>query len=270
MKICNIQDFSLHDGPGIRTTIFTAGCPLRCAWCHNPETQSLKSVLIYEKARCIGCRQCAQCKNSVHQFSPEHTIFRNKCDTCGFCVKNCNTSALSFSVRELSDNEYERLIFRQRRLSGNEGGITFSGGEPLFQGEELLRLMNKTDIHIAVETCGYADEVLFKAVIKRADYIMFDIKLADDEMHKKYTGVSNAPILRNLEHLRSSGTPFVLRTPLIKSVTDTKDNLLKLSNIIGNEPWEKLEFNPLTPAKYERIGKEYPLQHIPQHENDCV
>ena len=171
-------------------------------------------------------------------------------------------------MRELSDSEYERLLLRQRRLSGNEGGITFSGGEPLFQGEALLRLMHKTDIPIAIETCGYADEELFKAVAKRADYIMFDVKLADDEMHKKYTGVSNALILRNLEHLRSSGTPFVLRTPLIESVTDTKDNLPKLSSIIGNAPWEKLAFNPLTPVKYERIGKEYPLRHIPQHEND--
>ena len=130
------------------------------------------------------------------------------------------------------------------------------------QGEELLRLMSSAKIHTAIETCGYGNEDLFQEVVKKADYIMFDLKLADDDLHRKYTGVSNRLILRNLEHLRNSGTPFLLRTPLIPGITDTQDNLDALSYIVGNDPWEKLEYNILTPAKYQRLGLNYSLESL--------
>ena len=125
------------------------------------------------------------------------------------------------------------------------------------QGEHILRLLKKVDIHTAIETCGYADEELFSDVVKKVDYVMFDIKLADDEKHKKYTGVSNKLILKNLENLRKCGTPYVLRTPLIDGITNTDENLYALSEIAGNDEWEKLEYNPLTPSKYEKIGRIY-------------
>lgn len=259
LNICNIQDFSLHDGPGIRTTIFLAGCPLHCLWCHNPETQSTTPVLIYEEKKCILCKQCALCPNGVHSFSPEHIVSRENCTLCGKCVSVCPTSALALSHKELSDEEYYNLVARQKRLSGEKGGITFSGGEPLMQGEKIIELISKTDIHTAIETCGYADENLFKRVIESVDFVMFDLKLADDTLHKKYTGVSNELILRNLEHLRNSGTEYILRTPLIPNITDTAENLDALSKIVGNDKWEKLEYNTLTPAKYDRIGKKYTL-----------
>ena len=130
------------------------------------------------------------------------------------------------------------------------------------QGESLLRLISSSDIHTAIETCGYADEALFREVVKTVDYIMFDMKLASETMHKKYTGVSNGVILKNLEILRRSGTPFVLRTPLIPGITDTEENLRALSELIGGDPWEKLEYNTLTPAKYARLGKDYPLANL--------
>ena len=262
LKITSIQDFTLHDGPGIRCTIFLAGCPLRCAWCHNPETQSTQSLLIYEQKECIGCRLCQTCPNGVHIFDEEHILLRDQCTLCGRCVSLCPTGALAFSVTELSDAEYDRLVQRQKRLSGADGGITFSGGEPLMQGEMLLRLISSSDIHTAVETCGYGDEALFREVVKAVDYVMFDLKLADDAMHKKYTGVSNGPILRNLEILRASGTPFIIRTPLIPGITDTGENLNALSELIGADAWEKLHYNTLTPAKYARLGKDYPLAYL--------
>lgn len=259
LKICNIQDFSLHDGPGIRTTIFLAGCPLRCVWCHNPETQQMTSTLIYEEKKCIVCKQCACCPNGVHAFTPQHIVSRESCTLCGACVAACPTDALQLSHKTLSDEEYFTLVERQKRLSGNDGGITFSGGEPLLQGEKLIELINKTEVHTAIETCGYADEDLFRRVVKSVDYVMFDLKIADDTLHQHYTGVSNKQILKNLEHLRNSGTEYILRTPLIPGVTDTHENLVALSTIVGNDNWEKLEYNVLTPAKYARIGKRYSL-----------
>lgn len=262
LKITSIQDFTLHDGPGIRCTIFLAGCPLRCAWCHNPETQFTKSLLIYEERNCIGCRSCGVCPTGAHEFKEGHILRRDKCILCGECVSVCPAGALEFSVSELSDEEYFRLVERQKRLSGKNGGITFSGGEPLMQGEALLRLISSSDIHTAIETCGYAEEALFREVVKAVDYVMFDLKLASETMHKKYTGVSNGVILKNLEILKNSGTPFIIRTPLIPGITDTKANLNALSVLVGNDDWEKLEYNPLTPAKYARIGKEYPLEYL--------
>ena len=255
LKISNVQDFTVHDGPGIRTTIFLAGCPLRCSWCHNPETQ--KNTLIFEEKRCALCGGCSVCSSGVHSFNNGHILNRDKCILCGKCVEVCPTDALELSFKELTDQEFIDLAERQKRLSGENGGITFSGGEPLMQGEKIIELIEKIDIHTAIETCGYADEELFKRVINKVDYVMFDLKLADSELHKKYTGVSNQLILKNLENLRNSGKEFVLRTPLIPNITDTAENLAALSKIIGNDPWEKLEYNVLTPVKYDRIGKEY-------------
>ena len=259
LKICNVQDFSLHDGPGVRTTIFLAGCPLKCVWCHNPETRNMTSTLIFEEKKCTSCKKCTVCPNDVHTFSPLHTVFREKCTLCGKCVTECNENALDFSTKDLSDEEFYELAERQKRLTGENGGITFSGGEPLMQGEKIIELAKSTDVNVALETCGYADENLFKRVIDSVDYVMFDLKLADENLHKKYTGVSNDLILRNLQILRNSGKDFVLRTPLIPNITDTKENLDAIKKIVGSDKWEKLEYNTLTPAKYARIGKEYLL-----------
>lgn len=259
LKICNVQNFSLHDGAGIRTSIFLAGCPLRCTWCHNPETYSASPVLVYEKQKCIRCGQCAICPQGVHSFAQGHSVDRTKCCTCGKCVDECPTGALSLSVRTLEKEEFFRLVERQNRLYGERGGITFTGGEPLLQGEEILDFLNGVKIHTAIETCGYADEEMFARVISRMDYVMFDVKLADEREHIKYTGVSNKRILKNLEILRKSGKPYLLRTPLIDGITNTDENLAAIKEIVKDSPWETLAYNPLTPAKYERIGKVFEI-----------
>ncbi len=163
------------------------------------------------------------------------------------------------SVRCLSEEEYLKIIERQQRLVGENGGITFSGGEPLMQGEKLIKFLEKTTIHKAIETCGYCKEELFKEVIKMVDFVMFDIKLTDENLHKKYTGVSNELILKNLGNLRASGKPFLLRTPLIPGITDTKENLEQIEKIVSRDNWEKLPYNTLTPIKYNRIGETYLL-----------
>ena len=259
IKICNVQSFSVHDGPGIRTTIFLAGCPLRCLWCHNPETHTPGAILVYDKEKCISCRQCEACFNAVHTFSPEHKVDRSTCGVCGSCVELCPSKALSLSSRVLEKEDFLRLVDRQKRLFGEDGGITFSGGEPLMQGEPLLDLLDGVDVHMALETCGCADEELFKKVIARMDYVMFDVKLIDEKEHIKYTGVSNRLILRNLEILRLSGKPYIVRTPLVSGVTDTPDNLSAIKEVVGDSPWGTLPYNQLASTKYERLGKTYKL-----------
>ena len=260
LKICNVQSFSLHDGKGIRTTFFLAGCPLKCSWCHNPETHGIAPILVYDKAKCINCGFCAvECPRSVHGVTGDHSIDRSRCDACGKCVEKCPTGALSLSVRTLEREDFLKLVERQTRLFGDCGGITFSGGEPLMQGEKILDFLDGVHIHTAIETCGYADEALFKQVVARMDYVMFDIKLADEAAHIKYTGVSNKPILKNLENLRESGTPYILRTPLIPKITDSPENLSAIKEIVGDSPWETLAYNELTPAKYERVGKSFQM-----------
>ncbi|MBQ8343283.1 MAG: glycyl-radical enzyme activating protein [Clostridia bacterium] len=262
LKICNIQNFSLHDGPRMRTSIFLAGCPLRCTWCHNPETHTFLPVLIYDKAKCIGCGLCAACSNGAHTFAEGHTIDRAKCNHCGLCVEKCPTGALSLSVRDLQKEEFLSVVRRQERLFKGRDGITFTGGEPLMQGEKILEYLDGLQVHTALETCGYADGDLFSRVIARMDYVMFDVKLADENEHIKYTGVSNKPILKNLEILRESGKPYLLRTPLIAGVTDTKENLSAIKEIVKDSPWETLTYNELTPAKYERIGKTFQITKL--------
>ncbi len=260
LKITDVQSFTLHDGPGIRTTVFLAGCPLSCVWCHNPEAKSQKPILVFDVKKCTFCKACEICPNNVHTFDTLHKIDRSRCNLCGKCIEVCKPKALSVSVRTLSLNDYLGIVERQARLVGENGGITFSGGEPLSQGKALIEFLEKTTIHKAIETCGYADEELFKEVIKRVDFVMFDIKLADSELHKKYTGVSNDLILKNLEHLRKSGKPFVIRTPLIPGITDKKDNLSKIEKIVNGDKWEQLQYNTLTSLKYERIGENYSLE----------
>ena len=145
----------------------------------------------------------------------------------------------------------------QTAVSG--GGITVSGGEPLLQGERFLHFLNLCHIHKAVETCGFAPEDIFCKMLEKTDYVMLDIKLADPALHRKYTGAANDLILKNLDNLRQSGKPFVLRTPLIPGITDTEDNLAAVREIVKDDPWERLPYNPLTESKYERIGREFSL-----------
>ncbi|MBQ8371601.1 MAG: glycyl-radical enzyme activating protein [Clostridia bacterium] len=259
LKISNIQNFSIHDGTGIRTVIFLAGCPLRCVWCHNPEAISQRPTLLFDRDACIGCRFCDCCGRGVHTFTPEHIIHRTDCVSCFECVGACPTGALSPSVRVLGREDFHRTVEKHIRLFGREGGITFSGGEPLLQADGILSMLDGVDIHTAIETSGYADEEVFCRVIERMDLVMLDLKLADDGTHRRYTGVSNEKILRNLDNLRHSGKPFILRTPMIPNITDTEENLSALSKIVGSDPWERLPYNKLTPAKYERLGLDFSL-----------
>lgn len=240
--IFDIQEFTIHDGPGSRITIFMKGCPLRCAWCHNPEGQTIDSELLYKKNQCIHCNACGSFKNETL----------------------CPTSALTRCGYEIDSNELVQSILKVKdSLELLEGGVTFSGGEPSFQYEFLMDCfvkLKEKGIHTAIETSGYCEPQMFKEMMNICDYIIMDIKLMDDELHKLYTGVSNKIILENAKTLMQSNKDYCFRTPLIKDITDTKDNLNKIQEFIQNSNWEKLPENPYASLKYEQLNREYCLK----------
>lgn len=247
--IFDIKEMAVHDGPGIRTTVFLKGCPLRCAWCHNPEGLSFKPQLMYKDVRCIDCKSC--------QKECNHT----ECQPFGRCIHACPENCLEISGREISARELANELKKSADILGNSfGGFTFSGGEPLAQPQFLLELINELKgYHLCIETSGFATNDEFKSVVDKLDFVIMDIKLADSKLHKEYTGVDNNLILQNFEYLKQSGKPYVIRTPLIPNITDTQENLAAIKKIIGSSNWEKLPYNAATGAKYKMLGMNYKL-----------
>lgn len=248
----DIKEFAIHDGPGIRTTVFLKGCPLRCQWCHNPEGLEAAPQLMVKQSLCTHCQRCRQpCDH------PE-------CRPFGRCLHACPNGLISVSGRSWDAEELAAELrkdadfFRQ-----NEGGVTFSGGEPLLQADFLLDTVSRLNgIHTAIETSGYAEEALFARVMEQLDFIILDLKLADRELHKKYTGVYNDRILRNLEQVKRSKKACLIRTPLIPGITDTPENLDAVARLADGLPWEKLPYNKMAGAKYSMVGKKYPLEQL--------
>ena len=247
--IFDIKEMAVHDGPGIRTTVFFKGCPLRCRWCHNPEGLSFEPQLMYKQVRCIDCKNC--------QRECDHP----ECQPFGRCIHACPENCLEIAGKRVEVKELAEELKKSADVLGDSfGGFTFSGGEPLAQPEFLLELTDHIkDYHLCIETSGYADSEVFKRVIEKLDLVIMDIKLADSSEHKKYTGVGNEKILKNFEILKNSNVPFVIRTPLIPGITDTKENLDAIEEIIGNSTWEKLPYNTMAGAKYKMLGMEYSL-----------
>ena len=248
--IFDIKEMAVHDGPGIRTTVFFKGCPLRCMWCHNPEGFICESQLMYKKARCTRCGKCmTKCNH-------------DECKPYGRCIYMCPENCLEITGEKVGAQDLAQKLKRTADvLSDGFGGFTFSGGEPLMQHEFLLALANKLGgYHLCIETSGYADENIFKKVIDAVDLVIMDIKIADSEKHMEYTGVGNKKILRNFEILKASKKDCVIRTPLIPGVTDTNDNLKKIAELTDGLEWEKLPYNQLAGVKYEMLGMKYPMK----------
>lgn len=245
--IFDIKEMAVHDGPGIRTTVFFKGCPLRCIWCHNPEGLTSEPQLMYKDARCINCKICQRECN------------HDECKPFGRCIHICPENCLEIVGKKVTANELAVELKKSADVLGNDfGGFTFSGGEPLAQPEFLFELIEELkDYHLCIETSGFASSETFKSVIDKLDFIIMDIKLADTDLHKKYTGVSNEQIFKNFEILECSGKPYIIRTPLIPDITDTKENLDTIKKIIGKSEWEKLPYNAMAGAKYKMLGVEY-------------
>ncbi len=256
--IFDIKEFSIHDGPGSRVTVFLKGCPLRCKWCHNPEGLSCKAQLMHKQSLCSGCGRC--------RIPCTH----EECKDFDRCIHACANGCLSVSGATLSSNELAEKILKYKDFFDKmNGGVTFSGGEPMVQADFVCETTDKLGgIHKAIQTSGYTDEETYKRVIDRFDYIMQDIKIADGEKHREFTGVDNAKILKNIEYLKTSGKEFVLRVPLIPDITDTDENLRAISRIAGDCPIELLKYNVLAGAKYDMLGMKYTLSSNKNEEKD--
>ena len=248
-NIFDIKEMALHDGPGIRTTVFFKGCPLRCKWCHNPEGLISAPELMYKEARCLHCNQCK--KDCGH----------TECKPFGRCIRSCPEKCLSIVGKSISSNELAKELKKSADVLGEGfGGFTFSGGEPLLQHEFLLELIKElSGYHLCIETSGYADSQIFAKVIGSLDLVIMDIKLANSDLHKQYTGVPNEQILKNFNILKNSGKPYIIRTPLIPGITDTEINLRKIKELIGDSKWEQLPYNNLAAAKYKMLGTTFNL-----------
>lgn len=222
LTVTEIQRFCMHDGPGIRTTVFLKGCSLRCAWCHNPETQKKNSELLFYSKKCIGCMECvACCPNHAHIVEKKHTVNRQSCTLCGSCAQYCPSGALEICGKELGVEEIISVVEKDRAFYRSNGGVTLSGGEPFLQGKAtvaLLRTCKERGISTAVETCGYADFETISSAIPYTDLFLWDIKDTNDHRHRQYTGVSHQKILDHLKKADALGAKIRIRCILVNGI----------------------------------------------------
>ncbi|MEK6647270.1 MAG: glycyl-radical enzyme activating protein [Candidatus Firestonebacteria bacterium] len=262
--VFDIQQFSLHDGPGIRTTVFLKGCSLRCFWCQNPEGLTVKSELQFFATRCIGCGSCFRvCTNKVHIIeNGKHIIKRERCMQCGKCVDECFARALIMVGKEMTSDEVVKVVIQDKMfysLSG--GGVTLSGGEPVLQSEfayEILKKCKNNNIHTAIETALNFKWDNIKVLLSVLDIVIMDIKHIDSKKHQEATGVSNKLILENAKRLSKEKIPIIIRVPVIPLFNDNVGDIKKITDFAKDFPnllyIELLPFHRLGESKYETLG----------------
>lgn len=272
----NIQRYSVHDGPGIRTIVFLKGCPLRCRWCANPESQYLQPELAYNENKCIGTKECSFCfraceTGAIKEQDGKIAVDRALCTNCGKCAEACPSKALNMYGKLMSVQEVLNLVEQDSNFYARSGGgMTLSGGEPVLQADfarGLLAEAKRRRINTAIETCGYADWDKVEKVCELADTILYDIKCIDSAKHKEYTGVSNEIVLENFQKLCRCfpGKSILVRTPVIPGFNDTEEDILAIIELIKDFPgvqYELLGYHRLGEPKYTYMGKEYPLHGV--------
>ena len=278
--VSNIQRFSIHDGPGIRTTVFFKGCNLRCLWCHNPETFEMKAALQYFNGKCSACGRCAEvCPKQAISIADGKVITdRSICKLCGACVNACPNDAREINGEAMTAEAIMDVVVKDKAYylkSG--GGITLSGGEPLLQPDgaaELLNLAKNSNISTAVETALNVKTEVIDKILPLTDYFMCDIKAADDSLHRELTGAGNKQILENIRHISSSDKEMLLRMPVVPGMNDSEENLLQTAEFINGLPnkhrLELLRFHSLARDKYSSLSLAYKAVDVVPPDNDAM
>lgn len=264
IPVTKIQKFCTHDGPGVRTTVFLQGCPLRCAWCHNPETQSAGAQALYTAQLCIGCGVCESvCPEGAHAVREEGHLFRpEKCVRCGACAGVCPTGACEMSARDMDEDEILRAVCQDRAFYGEKGGMTLSGGEPMFRPEAavaLLRKARETGVHTAMETSGWFDGKWIDEIAPLTDLFLWDYKDSDSARHRRYTGQGNERILENLRLLDRHPVRIRLRCILVEGVNRNEAHLRAIAelyhSLVHCEGVDLLPYHTFGSSKNVQLGK---------------
>ena len=267
--VFNILRYTIDDGPGIRSTVFLKGCPLRCPWCSNPESQKRPVEILHRKVACIKCGRCmANCpKGAIKVDESNVRIDRSLCIACERCVMGCPNKALQTMGKETKVAEAYKTVMKDREYyESTGGGVTVSGGEPLMQPEFVAALCQKlqeSGIHTCIETTGFADRKNWETVLPHLDLVYFDLKHMDSKEHERVTGVPNELILENFKYVAQSGTPLVVRIPYIPGFNDSDENMEATARFVadvlpGNEV-HLLPYHNYGEGKYESLDREYPM-----------
>jgi len=274
MKFCllfNIQKFSLHDGPGIRTTIFFKGCPLKCRWCHNPEGLNNKIEMLYNQDKCTLCGECIKrCpKSAIQMINNRIETDMSKCNLCDECTHYCIHGAREIAGKEYSIDDIVKIVLKDKIFyEESKGGVTLSGGEPVMQidcVEELLKRLKQENIHTSVDTSGIMPFNYYERIYKYTDLFLYDIKIIDEEKHKMFTGVSNSIILDNLRKLSKIHNNINIRLPIIEGVNADDEHINALINLIrglGIKDINLLPYHDISRHKYKKLDMEYDGQEM--------
>lgn len=285
--IYDIQGYSVHDGPGIRTTVYTKGCPLRCLWCHSPESQSFKDELSCMPLRCVGIEKCGRCldactKQAILTSEPEKSlqnpeeiitkvhIDREKCDNCLECVKACPAQALMASGYDITVEDALKRVLQDRAFFGEEGGVTISGGEPMAQFDftyELARQSKAAGITVCIDTTGYCRGELIEQIIPVTDLFLYDLKEMDSKKSERFTGVKNERIMENARRIAAGGGKMQIRVPTIPKLNADLENMRRTAEFckeLGDAVTmvQVLPYHRMGIPKYQRLDLRYPIPNI--------